>query len=470
MKGFIVYPTYRVENNKAYVWLFGRLENGESFLTINEFQPYFYVKKSDQKKLPEGNYKIEESNFSDFEGNKVIKIIVNIPKEVPALRKLFEDSDIICYEADIRFAYRFLIDNEIKCGIEIEGEHEKGEFVDRIYKEPKLKGAEFIPKLKVLSLDIETEPNGNKLYSIAIYGEKLKKAFLFGKKSKNAECFEKEEDLLEAFRKEVIKYDPDIITGWNLIDFDLKYLEERFRKLKIPFVLGRTEDKCALRIESNFIIDSRADFPGRAVLDGIQLLKTNFIKLYDYKLGTAAKVFLGERKFVNEKNKAEEIKEMYEMNPEKLIEYNTKDAKLVYDILEKTKIIEISIRRSLLTGMQLERIRATIASFDSLYLGECRKRNLVAVSVRSFDRTERIKGGYVMESKPGIYDYVLVLDFKSLYPSLIRTFNIDPYAYATAKKEKEVVETPNGIRFSKKKGILPEIIENLWKQRDKAKK
>jgi len=470
MKGFVVYPTYRIENNKAFVWLFGRLENGESFLTINGFKPYFFVKTSDQKKLPKGSYSIEETKLKDFEENSVIKIITNTPKEVPDLRKQFEDLDIKCYEADVRFSYRFLMENEIKSGVEITGEYEKGEFVDRIYKEPNLSPIEFVPELKVLSLDIETEPNGEKLYSISLYGKDYKKAFLLNKKSENAECFDDEKILLESFRKEVIKFDPDIITGWNLIDFDLKYLEERFKQRKIPFVLGRTNDKCSLRIETNFIIDSKADFPGRAVLDGIQLLKTSFVKLEDYKLGTAAAEFLGEKKLIGEKNKAEEIINLYENRPKELIEYNIKDAKLVYDILEKTNVLALTIRRSLLTGMQLDRVKATIASFDFVYIIECRKKKLVVPSISNFDRTERIKGGFVMQSKPGIYDHILVLDFKSLYPSLIITFNIDPYAYAIAKYKKDVIETPNEVKFSREIGILPEIISHLWRQRDKAKK
>ncbi|MEK6868035.1 MAG: hypothetical protein AABX98_04380, partial [Nanoarchaeota archaeon] len=53
MKGFIIDPTYRIRENKAYVYLFGRLENGESFLTINETRPYFFIKKSDKKKAEE---------------------------------------------------------------------------------------------------------------------------------------------------------------------------------------------------------------------------------------------------------------------------------------------------------------------------------------------------------------------------------------------------------------------------------
>ena len=74
-----------------------------------------------------------------------------------------------------------------------------------------------------------------------------------------------------------------------------------------------------------------------------------------------------------------------------------------------------------------------------------------------------------MDSKPGIYHNVLVLDFKSLYPSIIKTFNIDPLSFSE-KKIKNGIESPNKAYFENTEGILPKIIETLHKAREKAKK
>ena len=52
MKGFILYPTYRIIDGKPHVLLFGKLENGQSFLTINSFRPYFYIEESNLRALP----------------------------------------------------------------------------------------------------------------------------------------------------------------------------------------------------------------------------------------------------------------------------------------------------------------------------------------------------------------------------------------------------------------------------------
>jgi DNA polymerase-2 len=75
-----------------------------------------------------------------------------------------------------------------------------------------------------------------------------------------------------------------------------------------------------------------------------------------------------------------------------------------------------------------------------------------------------------MDSAPGLYDHVLVLDFKSLYPSIIRTFLVDPLGLAVAGEDEDAVEGFGGARFSRTTHILPRVIESLWAARDEAKK
>ena len=112
------------------------------------------------------------------------------------------------------------------------------------------------------------------------------------------------------------------------------------------------------------------------------------------------------------------------------------DCQLAYEILEKTKMIELAVERSQLTGMPLDRITASIIAFDSLYIREARADHLVSPTTRFGLKEEKIIGGYVKEAPPGIYQNIIVLDFKSLYPSILRTFNIDPASYLGKKKEK----------------------------------
>jgi len=524
MKAFIVYPTYRIINNTAYVYLFGRLENGESFLTINHFQPYFWIKKSeldkakktaDKSNIPFETDKTGREKIKNFDDEEVVKIILNLPSDVPKLREQLDAEKIECYEADVRFVYRFMIDNEIKGVTTIKGEYKKGNFVNRIYEnpyfEPVSQTIKYEPNLNVLSIDIETSENAinknctnktgtnktennknesNKhednetspeIISISLYTENYKKVLITYDetkkgKLKNAMCFDNEKAMLEYFKEKIQELDPDIITGWNVIDFDFAVIRERFRVHNLPFVLGRAEWESSLKIQHDFFKESTADIAGRQVLDGMAMMRSSFIALEDYKLETAAQSILGRGKLIKGDNRGAEVMKLYKTEPQKVVDYNLEDAKLVYDILEKKELVRLYIHRSTLTGMQLDRVSASIASLDSMYLRETKKQGLVCPTSKYGERGERIKGGFVRESSPGIYDYVIVLDFKSLYPSIIRTFNIDPYSFdsgtdtITKKGEKGEIIAPNKARFFKKTGILPSIIQYLWDMRDKAKK
>jgi len=471
MKGFIIYPTYRIINGKPNVLLFGRLENGQSFLTINSFRPYFYIKESDLRALPK-EYDYARTDYKNFSDEKLAKVFTELPQDVPKIRKYLEEKEVECYEADIRFAYRFLIDNNIKSAIEItNGDYEQNEYVDRIYNEPTIIPASFKPALKIFSIDIETSTDGKKFYSISIVSENFQKSLIVHKKkTKNAVNFKDEESLLEKFKDIILEEDPDIITGWSVIDFDLKFLMEKFKQHKIPFILGRTDQQCKLKLESDFFKTSKSDFQGRVVLDAIDLLKGSFIQLENYKLSTAASHFLKQDKLIDDYNKAEEIEFLYKKNPEALIEYNLKDAELVLEIIKKTRILDLAIHRSLLTGMPLDRVSASIASFDSLYLRKLREKKYVAPSASFKNKEMRITGGYVMDSFPGIYENIIILDFKSLYPSIIRTFNIDPLTFVGKNPGRNLIVAPNRAAFKKEPGLLPEIISGLMEEREKVKR
>ena len=121
--------------------------------------------------------------------------------------------------------------------------------------------------------------------------------------------------------------------------------------------------------------------------------------------------------------------------------------------------------------MQLDRVGASIASFDLLYLPELRRRGVVAPSVDRSPSDERrsatVQGGALLDPQPGIFSNVAVFDFKSLYPSLIRTFHLDPLAHARAGEGD--IEAPNGARFSRGDAILPEVIERFMERRELAK-
>lgn len=462
MKGLIIHPTYRTDSGESFVHLYGRLENGESFLTINRFRPYFYIKKSDlNKALDVKPLEFVETSMKTFSGESVVKIFTEYPKDVGQLRRMLHKRDIECYEADIRFAYRFLIDKNIRGFVDIQGDYTSGDRVDRIYKDPDINPVEpFNIALQVVSLDIEVNELTDEVVCLTLYDGNTYITWLLKQDHPDAVICQSEMELLSLFKEELLNMNPDIITGWNVVDFDLSWLQDRFKRYKIKFDLGRSESKSSFRSESSFIRASRAKIDGRMVLDAMHLLRDFFIKLEDYKLDTAGKAILNQGKVEIKKD----INKLWEENPSLLVKYNKRDTQLVLDIIKEKKLIELTKRMTGVTGLQLDRVKAAIASLDSLYLRESQKKGIVCPSVSGRSR-KRVTGGLVQDPEYGIYDYVLLFDFRSLYPSIMATFNIDPVTY-TVKETR--IKAPNEAYFTEDQGILPEIILKLLDRRQKA--
>jgi DNA polymerase-2 len=488
IKGFVVDTDYTNIGEDTYVQLFGRLENGQSFVVLNKFKPYFFIKEKDRGKMKslDGEFKIEDSKLTDFAKESVCKIVCKNQEQMNKLVRELHEEEMDTFESDIRPYVRFMIDNDLKAGIEIDGEYENSERVDRVYRNADVSACVIVPKLKILSVDIETSGDGKKLFCIGMYSNKYKKSFIVGKsKVEDVVCCKDEEECLLKFKEELKSFDPDIITGWNLIKFDLNYLNNLFKKYKIPFDIGRTNDNLRLKIETNFFRNSSANAVGRQIIDGLDFIRDPFIKeapsiksakFESYTLENVAQEILGQGKLIKGDNRHVEIERLYASDKasdlRKLLDYNMMDCELVYEILEKTKMIELAIERSELTGVTFDRLTASIVAFDSVYIREARKRGLVSPAVRFGQKEERLKGGYVYSSASGIFNNVLILDFKSLYPSIIKTFNIDPSSYLghNLEKEKNVVEAPNKVYFRNNEGILPQIISELHIAREKAKK
>ncbi len=482
MKGYIVYATYDETSDKTLVQLFGRLENGQSFCSINTHIPYFFIEKSSLKKLKSNALKVqvEETELHTFSGEPVVRVLHPLQSELIKLTKYLREKEIPTYESDIRPHQQMLIDLDVKGSLELVGESQHGERTDRLYLEPNIKPAEYKPQLKVLSIDLESDKNSDKLFCVGLYAHDYKQVFVISSaKIKNATSCKDERECLQKLKEAIVKYDPDIITGWNIADFDFPLLRKLYERHKLEFDIGRDNSETRMRISSDFFKKSTITIAGRQVLDGLNMIKDPFIKeapsvkyidIDSWSLEDVAQAILKEGKLIVGKNRHEEITRLFEEKEhQKLVDYNLQDCKLAYDLLEKTRTLELAIERSQLTGLTFDRLTASIAAFDSLYLREAHKRNIVSPTTEYTEKEERIKGGYVMEPKPGIYHDVLVLDFKSLYPSIIKTFNIDPASFIN-KKEKDAVVAPNGAMFKNQDGILPEIINKLHLAREKAKK
>ncbi len=476
--GFLLHPTYRIESGKPAVYLFGKLETGETFAVRDRrSRPHFFLRAADgarARALLRPGIVSEATNLVTMAGEPVARLVVPTPADAPPVRDSLHAAGIPTFEADIPFATRFLIDHGLRGSFGIEGASRPGRLVDRIYEDPDLTPADWDPSLRVLSIDIETDASARRVFSIGLYGPGVAEVHLVNQGTRplpeEARPHADERRLLQAFVERLRVIDPDVLLGWNLIDFDLSVLQARFHEHGLPFHLGRAEMPCSIRVDRSFWGASRATIPGRVALDGVALLRGAFIRLADYRLETAAREILGEGKVVAGHGRAAWIEQAFLEDVETFVRYNLTDARLAFGIVEKLGLIPLAIRRSRLTGMPLDRVGASIASFDFLYLHELRKRGIVAPTVDAEANAEPTVGGYVLDSEPGLYRNILVFDFRSLYPSLILTFHLDPVSYvASPQAGEDLILAPNGAHFRREGGILPELLARFLPEREAAK-
>jgi DNA polymerase-2 len=269
----------------------------------------------------------------------------------------------------------------------------------------------------------------------------------------------------------VRNYDPDVLIGWNVINFDAWYLQRVADQLDIPLTLGRESRPVHWRTLDDEGERRTAVIPGRIILDGIELLRSAFYRFESFSLENVSRELLGEGKLLHGSQRGEEISELFLTDKNQLAEYNLKDCELVSRIFEHTALMDFALARSAMTGLNIDRLGGSVASFDNLYLPRLHRAGYVAPNA-SIDQVGS-PGGFVLESVPGIFDHVLVLDFKSLYPSIIRTFAIDPLGLALGVSgqlpESDTLEGFVGARFARAGHILPDLITELWAQRDAAK-
>jgi len=251
-------------------------------------------------------------------------------------------------------------------------------------------------------------------------------------------------------------------------------LEKMASRLRHPFKLGRDSGAMRLRKAEGYFGSGQASIPGRLVLDGIDLLRGAFVRMEDYSLDAVSRKVLGEGKAVHGevRDRLGEILHNYKNDLEAFALYARTDARLAFEIPRKLNLITLAFARSQLTGMTPDRVAASIASFDFLYLSELEKKRIVAPTVRSGDARvfASQQGGYVLEPRAGLHSNVWVFDFKSLYPSIIRTFNIDPLSYvARPQPEADLIRVAGGA-FRRSPAILPQMLDELFPRREAAKK
>jgi DNA polymerase II len=515
-RGFIVSAWDERRGYGERVFATGRLEDGRSFAAVLASPgPAIFV--------PEGSSgaalallgpaaALDAEDWRDMGGAHLARIRLP-PGGLAAAERSLAAAGVAAAGVDRMRADEVLAARGIRGPVLIRGEERPGRRVDLVFVEPELRADDGAASRQVplrwLALDIETDREGRVVAASlveaardpggdgvtgtgggAYSGEVL---FLQGPgKAPGAagiEVFPDETALLAALSGRIARRDPDVITGWNVLDFDFSIILARSAALGVVFDAGRSDEAASMLERSGR--KAVLNIPGRAVLDAMRLVRGSGSRYEDLSLETVASEVLGEGKSVKSRDeeKVEELELLRSRSPDEFCAYCLRDSELVLRILAKTGLDGLTARRAALTGVSLDLAWTSIPAFERVYGSELRARR-VAVPPKAERRVSGAAGGTVLEASAGLFPLVLVLDFRSLYPSIMRTFNVDPLAFARAEarslrprpsqiasdyersatmsSQSDDIEAPNGARFDREPGVMPGLIAQYASEREKA--
>ena len=398
-------------------------------------------------------------------------------------------------------------------------------------------------KIKIFTVDIETKteygfPNiqtANEeilLISVMDYASKAIVTFGCGDYTPSkpnvryVKC-SSESQLLNLFAQFWNKNYPDVVTGWNVNNFDIPYIIRRMRYLGInaeilsPWSMIR--DSNAWVNEEKVAIFS---IPGIAILDYMELYKKfTFTSRESYKLDHICEVELGENKL---ENPYDTFKEFYTKDFQRFSDYNVHDVYLVDKLEDRLKLITLAFTLAYKAKVNFEDVYSPVRTWDVLIYNYLRDKN-VAIPFKRESKAVPFEGGYVKDPIAGLHKWVASFDLTSLYPHIImqyamspenlvdrHSFNIDDFfdisdcggvkniekrlkelesnvaklKFANIKEEYDHLlrlrSTPtyqtllsahennlsccaNGTLFYNKPGFLPELMSQLYKDRKVAK-
>jgi DNA polymerase I len=489
MRGLLLDIDYETRNGKAVIRLFFKGDK-KNFIAIDDtFIPYLYlfpdgedlnIIKEEVEKLEQVQGVVEEEKKVDGKGIVALKVLARHPQEVPRLRRTLKEifSSQRIFEHDIPFVRRYLIDKGLTplTWFEVEGKEANGEL--RIEKITPAEG-EFQPKILVFDIEVynpKGAPRGEKdpIIMISLASNTgLKKILTWkdsGETPSYVEVLENERAILKRFGEIVKEEDPDIIAGYNTDNFDFPYIKERVRKLGIKLPLGRDGSEATVSKRRAL---PEAKVKGRPHLDLYPIIRRS-VKLSSYVLEDVVREVLGIEK---EKIPSEMLWQYWDKGGEPLrdlMKYSMEDAEFTLKLAEK--FLPLHFELSKIIGQPLHDVsRMTSGQMvEWLLMRESSKRSGIIpnkVGGEEFirRREETYAGGYVKEPKKGLSENIAVFDFRSLYPSVIVTHNIDPSTFNTEGRGEKVP----GFDYwfaQDERGFIPAILEDLIDRRVEIKK
>ena len=422
----------------------------------------------------ERDIELRALQLCDFHHRPVLGLYARQHRQLMDIEKRLRSAGVDVYEGDVRPPERYMMERFITAPVWFGGTAD----ADGTLLDAQMKPApDYRPPLKLVSLDIETTGQGD-LYSIALEGCGERQVYMLGPPNKRdtvdfkLDYCDTRAQLLERLNQWLATHDPDAIIGWNVVQFDLRVLHEHAQRLNVPLLLGRGGEAMTWR-EHGSRNHYFAAAAGRLIIDGIEALRSATWSFESFSLENVAQTLLGEGKDISTPyQRMDEINRMFAEDKPALARYNLKDCELVTRIFEKTGLLEFLLERASVTGLPADRNGGSVAAFTHLYMPLMHRQGFVAPNLGD-KPPQASPGGFVMDSRPGLYESVLVLDYKSLYPSIIRSFLIDPVGLIEGLRhpdDSDSVEGFRGARFSRTRHCLPAIVTRVSEGREVAKR
>ncbi|CAD0266697.1 DNA polymerase II [Pseudomonas veronii] len=438
------------------------------------FIPEAHRKPLDWLLKDERDIELRPLELCDFHHRKVLGLYTRQHRQLMDLEKRLRAAGVDVYEGDVRPPERYMMERFITAPVWFDGTPDASGALLEAQMKP---APDYRPPLKLVSLDIETTAQGD-LYSIALEGCGERQVYMLGPPNKSdavdfkLDYCDTRGQLLERLNQWLATHDPDAIIGWNVVQFDLRVLHEHAQRLNVPLLLGRGEEPMTWR-EHGSRNHYFAAAAGRLIIDGIEALRSATWSFESFSLENVAQTLLGEGKDISTPyQRMDEINRMFAEDKPALARYNLKDCELVTRIFAKTELLKFLLERASVTGLPADRNGGSVAAFTHLYMPLMHRQGFVAPNLGD-KPPQASPGGFVMDSRPGLYESVLVLDYKSLYPSIIRSFLIDPVGLVEGLKHPDdsaSVEGFRGARFSRTRHCLPAIVARISEGREEAKR
>lgn len=467
---FPIDADYVVIDGKSVVRIFGLTENGERRILYDDsFSPYCYVdsEKSKIESIFSGMSfidRIEEIELNKLGKRiKLCKVFTKLPEDIPKVRQL----NLKTYDADIPFYKRYLLDRGLgtshRVKFQIDG--------DRIKNITKVEAGN--PPLKSIALDIETyskrafpDPKADPILAISLVGNKVRRCFTWlNADGDDIEKVADEKDLIIKVAGFISDNGFNTIVGYNSDRFDLPYIKQRAEVLGIKALFSGFEIK--VRGERTKI----SEINGSIHIDILDFIR-NLYAVYNLKtevlsLREVASEILGEKKGEFNWDYVENVFSDSKLAGA-LCSYCTNDSYLTFRLYENLYNLIGELNK--LVGQTLADVsRMTTGAVvehllmrKAIELGELIPNKPSEFEIN--DRMHRInEGAFVFQPKPGLYEDIGVVDFRSLYPSIIVSHNICPSTIYFGEGKAAFLKKEERL------GFIPRTVDEVIRLRSEAK-